>query len=157
MTPLNCFGKTLIANDILCYCSLTLIFFNKTHKWAIHCQRFPFSNLQIKFLNRYIWVFVLLLVLNLKHLFSVIWLLCRYQILGVFLLIQLCVIAAEALRRRHFTSIASSVHQASFATHNTSAGYIFFSTYFLFRYFSTFLFLVYVSTNVLRTFSSFIN
>ncbi|XP_004498856.1 peroxisome biogenesis factor 10 [Cicer arietinum] len=47
----------------------------------------------------------------------------RYQILGVFLLIQLCVIAAEALRRRHFTSIASSVHQASFATHNTSAGH----------------------------------
>ncbi|KAL5071609.1 hypothetical protein RYX36_022496 [Vicia faba] len=47
----------------------------------------------------------------------------RYQILGVFLLIQLCVIAAEALRRRNFTSIAGSVHQASFATHNTSAGH----------------------------------
>ncbi|XP_045818866.1 peroxisome biogenesis factor 10-like isoform X3 [Trifolium pratense] len=47
----------------------------------------------------------------------------RYQILGVFLLIQLCVIAAEALRRRNFTSIAGSVHQASFATDHTSAGH----------------------------------
>ncbi|KAJ1442851.1 Zinc finger, RING-type [Sesbania bispinosa] len=46
----------------------------------------------------------------------------RYQILGVFLLIQLCVIAAESLRRRNFTSIAGSAHQASFATHHTSAG-----------------------------------
>lgn len=47
----------------------------------------------------------------------------RYQILGVFLLIQLCVIAAEGLRRRNFSSIAASVHQASFATHHTSAGH----------------------------------
>ncbi|WJX16117.1 peroxisome biogenesis factor 10 [Trifolium repens] len=47
----------------------------------------------------------------------------RYQILGVFLLIQLCVIAAEALRRRNLTSLAGSVHQASFATDHTSAGH----------------------------------
>ncbi|MCH94676.1 peroxisome biogenesis factor 10-like, partial [Trifolium medium] len=30
---------------------------------------------------------------------------------------------AEALRRRNFTSIAGSVHQASFATDHTSAGH----------------------------------
>ncbi|XP_061355884.1 peroxisome biogenesis factor 10 [Gastrolobium bilobum] len=47
----------------------------------------------------------------------------RYQILGVFLLIQLCVIAAEGLRRRNLTSIAGSVHQASFVTHHRSAGH----------------------------------
>ncbi|XP_047169099.1 peroxisome biogenesis factor 10 isoform X2 [Vigna umbellata] len=47
----------------------------------------------------------------------------RYQILGVFLLIQLCIIAAEGLRRRNFTSIAGSVHQASFASHDRSAGH----------------------------------
>ncbi|KAB5553079.1 hypothetical protein DKX38_010390 [Salix brachista] len=37
----------------------------------------------------------------------------RYQILGVFLLIQLCVIAAEGLRRSNLSSIASSAHQTS--------------------------------------------
>ncbi|KAG4953725.1 hypothetical protein AAZX31_14G098300 [Glycine max] len=47
----------------------------------------------------------------------------RYQILGVFLLIQLCIIAAEGLRRRNLTSITGSVHQASFATHDRSAGH----------------------------------
>ncbi|XP_016181678.2 peroxisome biogenesis factor 10 isoform X2 [Arachis ipaensis] len=47
----------------------------------------------------------------------------RYQILGVFLLIQLCVIAAERLRRRNLSSIAGSVHQASFATQQRSAGH----------------------------------
>ncbi|XP_027331402.1 peroxisome biogenesis factor 10 [Abrus precatorius] len=47
----------------------------------------------------------------------------RYQILGVFLLIQLCIIAAEGLRRRNFTSIAGSVHQTSLATHYSSAGH----------------------------------
>ncbi|XP_020239233.1 peroxisome biogenesis factor 10 isoform X1 [Cajanus cajan] len=47
----------------------------------------------------------------------------RYQILGVFLLIQLCIIASEGLRRRNFTSIAGSVHQASFATHHGSTGH----------------------------------
>ncbi|XP_059455402.1 peroxisome biogenesis factor 10 [Corylus avellana] len=46
----------------------------------------------------------------------------RYQILGVFLLIQLCVIAAEGLRRSNLSSIASSVHQTSFGTHSSSAG-----------------------------------
>jgi len=38
-------------------------------------------------------------------------------------LIQLCIIAAEGLRRRNFTSITGSVHQASFASHDRSAGY----------------------------------
>ncbi|XP_050219004.1 peroxisome biogenesis factor 10 [Mercurialis annua] len=37
----------------------------------------------------------------------------RYQILGVFLLIQLCVIAAEGLRRSNLSSLARSVHQPS--------------------------------------------
>ncbi|CAL5420684.1 unnamed protein product [Camellia sinensis] len=46
----------------------------------------------------------------------------RYQILGVFLLIQLCIIAAEGLRRSNLSSIASSVHQASLGTHHASAG-----------------------------------
>lgn len=47
---------------------------------------------------------------------------CRYQILGVFLLIQLCIIAAECLRRTNLSSIASSVHQTSLGTHQASAG-----------------------------------
>ncbi|KAI4337180.1 hypothetical protein L6164_015627 [Bauhinia variegata] len=46
----------------------------------------------------------------------------RYQILGVFLLIQLCIIAAEGLRRRNLSSLASSVHQASIGAHQTPAG-----------------------------------
>ncbi|XP_077230011.1 peroxin 10 isoform X2 [Tasmannia lanceolata] len=46
----------------------------------------------------------------------------RYQILGVFLLIQLCVIAAEGLRRSNLSSIASSVHHASLGTHQASTG-----------------------------------
>lgn len=46
----------------------------------------------------------------------------RYQILGVFLLIQLCIIAAEGLRRSNFSSIASSVHQPSLGTLQSSAG-----------------------------------
>ncbi|XP_027180506.1 peroxisome biogenesis factor 10 [Coffea eugenioides] len=46
----------------------------------------------------------------------------RYQILGVFLLVQLCIIAAEGLRRSNLSSIASSVHQASPGTYQTSAG-----------------------------------
>lgn len=46
----------------------------------------------------------------------------RYQILGAFLLIQLCVIAAERLRRSNLSSIASSVHQTSFGTHPTATG-----------------------------------
>ncbi|KAH0969783.1 hypothetical protein GBA52_028379 [Prunus armeniaca] len=45
----------------------------------------------------------------------------RYQILGVFLLIQLCIIAAEGLRRSNLSSIAGSAHQ-TFGTHQTSGG-----------------------------------
>ncbi|XP_057477006.1 peroxisome biogenesis factor 10 [Actinidia eriantha] len=46
----------------------------------------------------------------------------RYQILGVFLLIQLCIIAAEGLRRSHLSSVASSVHQASLGMPQASTG-----------------------------------
>ncbi|KAI8562459.1 hypothetical protein RHMOL_Rhmol03G0038900 [Rhododendron molle] len=46
----------------------------------------------------------------------------RYQILGVFLLIQLCIIAAECLRCTNLSSISSSVHQTSLGTHQASAG-----------------------------------
>ncbi|KAM7254972.1 hypothetical protein ACFE04_020213 [Oxalis oulophora] len=46
----------------------------------------------------------------------------RYQILGVFLLIQLCIIAAEGLRRSNLSSIASSVHQASLGSQQASTG-----------------------------------
>ncbi|KAG9457371.1 hypothetical protein H6P81_001879 [Aristolochia fimbriata] len=46
----------------------------------------------------------------------------RYQILGVFLLIQLCILGAEGLRRSNLSSIASSVHQTSTGTQWTSSG-----------------------------------
>ncbi|XP_030538535.1 peroxisome biogenesis factor 10 [Rhodamnia argentea] len=46
----------------------------------------------------------------------------RYQILGIFLLIQLCILAAEVLRRSNLSSIASSVHHTSLRTHQTSSG-----------------------------------
>ncbi|XP_044472104.1 peroxisome biogenesis factor 10 [Mangifera indica] len=46
----------------------------------------------------------------------------RYQILGVFLLIQLCIIAAEGLRRSNLSSIASSVHQTTLGSNQTTAG-----------------------------------
>ncbi|XP_024022697.1 peroxisome biogenesis factor 10 [Morus notabilis] len=46
----------------------------------------------------------------------------RYQILGVFLLIQLCIIAAEGLRRSNLSSIARSVHQTSLGPHQASTG-----------------------------------
>ncbi|KAI6679855.1 hypothetical protein NL676_033736 [Syzygium grande] len=46
----------------------------------------------------------------------------RYQILGIFLLIQLCILAADGLRRNNLSSIASSVHQISLGTHQTSSG-----------------------------------
>ncbi|XP_043722909.1 peroxisome biogenesis factor 10 [Telopea speciosissima] len=46
----------------------------------------------------------------------------RYQILGVFLLIQLCIIAAEGLRRRNLSSITNSVHQTTLRTHHSSGG-----------------------------------
>ncbi|KAK9946217.1 hypothetical protein M0R45_011692 [Rubus argutus] len=45
----------------------------------------------------------------------------RYQILGIFLLIQLCIIAAEGLRRSNLSSIATSAQQ-TFGTHQTSSG-----------------------------------
>ncbi|CAK7352814.1 unnamed protein product [Dovyalis caffra] len=44
----------------------------------------------------------------------------RYQILGVFLLIQLCIIAAEGLRRSNLSSIANSVHHTSLQSHQTA-------------------------------------
>ncbi|KAI4377830.1 hypothetical protein MLD38_015403 [Melastoma candidum] len=46
----------------------------------------------------------------------------RYQILGIFLLIQLCILAAEGLRRSNLSSITSSVHTTSFGMHQSSAG-----------------------------------
>ncbi|XAR63975.1 hypothetical protein NMG60_11024150 [Bertholletia excelsa] len=46
----------------------------------------------------------------------------RYQILGIFLLIQLCIIAAEGLRRSNLSSIASSVHHTSLGTRRTTGG-----------------------------------
>ncbi|KFK32514.1 hypothetical protein AALP_AA6G252600 [Arabis alpina] len=46
----------------------------------------------------------------------------RYQILGVFLLIQLCILASEALRRSNLSSITSSVQQASIGSYQTSGG-----------------------------------
>lgn len=46
----------------------------------------------------------------------------RYQILGIFLLVQLCVIVAEGLRRSNLSSIASSVHPSSLADHMSSTG-----------------------------------
>ncbi|KAJ0246360.1 Peroxisome biogenesis factor 10 [Hirschfeldia incana] len=46
----------------------------------------------------------------------------RYQILGVFLLIQLCILAAEGLRRSNLSSITSSVQQASIGSYQTSGG-----------------------------------
>lgn len=46
----------------------------------------------------------------------------RYQILGFFLLVQLCIIAAEGLRRSNLSSIASSVQQISLGNFQGSAG-----------------------------------
>ncbi|XP_010936953.1 peroxisome biogenesis factor 10 [Elaeis guineensis] len=46
----------------------------------------------------------------------------RYQILGVFLLIQLCILGAEGLRRSNLSSITSSVHQTSPGGHHSSTG-----------------------------------
>ncbi|CAL1390036.1 unnamed protein product [Linum trigynum] len=44
----------------------------------------------------------------------------RYQILGVFLLIQLCIIAAEGLRRSNLSSISSTVQQTSLGSRQTA-------------------------------------
>ncbi|XP_024979514.1 peroxisome biogenesis factor 10 isoform X2 [Cynara cardunculus var. scolymus] len=46
----------------------------------------------------------------------------RYQILGMFLLVQLCIIAAEGLRRSNLSSITSSVQHTSLRVHQASAG-----------------------------------
>ncbi|KAH9614209.1 hypothetical protein KSS87_019069 [Heliosperma pusillum] len=45
----------------------------------------------------------------------------RYQILGVFLLIQLCVIGAERLRRSNLSSLASSAQEISVGSYPLSA------------------------------------
>ena len=53
--------------------------------------------------------------------------------MGVFLLIQLCIIAAEGLRRRNLSSIASSVHRTPLGAHQTATGFlIIHSFYFIF-------------------------
>ncbi|KAG6608341.1 Peroxisome biogenesis factor 10, partial [Cucurbita argyrosperma subsp. sororia] len=46
----------------------------------------------------------------------------RYQILGVFLLIQLCIIAAEGLRRSSLSSVSSSINPTSFGANPSSSG-----------------------------------
>ncbi|XP_011081625.1 peroxisome biogenesis factor 10 isoform X2 [Sesamum indicum] len=46
----------------------------------------------------------------------------RYQILGVFLLVQLCIIAAEGLRRSNLSTFATSFQQTSHGAYQTSAG-----------------------------------
>ncbi|CAA7401277.1 unnamed protein product [Spirodela intermedia] len=46
----------------------------------------------------------------------------RYQILGVFLLIQLCILGVKGLRQSNLSSIASSVHQASLGGRQYSTG-----------------------------------
>ncbi|GAA0187110.1 chaperone [Lithospermum erythrorhizon] len=45
----------------------------------------------------------------------------RYQILGVFLLIQLCILAAERLRRSNLSSISSSIQPTSVGTYQISS------------------------------------
>ncbi|GAB4836953.1 peroxisome bioproteinsis factor 10 [Ancistrocladus abbreviatus] len=47
----------------------------------------------------------------------------RYQMLGVFLLVQLCIIAAEGLRRSNLSTLASSVQQTSIGTYHPSSGH----------------------------------
>ncbi|ESQ50205.1 hypothetical protein EUTSA_v10002014mg [Eutrema salsugineum] len=46
----------------------------------------------------------------------------RYQILGVFLLIQLCILAAEGLRRSNLSSITNSIQQASIGSYQAPGG-----------------------------------
>ncbi|CAA0841921.1 Peroxisome biogenesis factor 10 [Striga hermonthica] len=46
----------------------------------------------------------------------------RYQILGVFLLVQLCILAAEGLRRSNLSSFATSLQKTSFGAYQTSTG-----------------------------------
>ncbi|XP_078155010.1 peroxin 10 isoform X1 [Carex rostrata] len=44
----------------------------------------------------------------------------RYQLLGIFLLIQLCILGAEGLRRTNLSSIASLINQSSHTNQPTS-------------------------------------
>ncbi|KAF2923863.1 hypothetical protein DAI22_07g225000 [Oryza sativa Japonica Group] len=46
----------------------------------------------------------------------------RYQILGIFLLIQLCILGAERLRRSNLSTIASSINQISSGGYPSSRG-----------------------------------
>ncbi|KAJ0724537.1 putative transcription factor C2H2 family [Helianthus annuus] len=46
----------------------------------------------------------------------------RYQILGMFLLVQLCIIVAEGLRRSNLASITASVQHTSLQVHQASRG-----------------------------------
>uniref|UniRef100_A0A804MSU6 RING-type E3 ubiquitin transferase n=1 Tax=Zea mays TaxID=4577 RepID=A0A804MSU6_MAIZE len=46
----------------------------------------------------------------------------RYQILGIFLLIQLCILGAERLRRSNISSIASSINQISSGGYPSTTG-----------------------------------
>ncbi|KAL5198624.1 hypothetical protein ABZP36_002136 [Zizania latifolia] len=46
----------------------------------------------------------------------------RYQILGIFLLIQLCILGAERLRRSNLSTIASSINQISSGSYPSSRG-----------------------------------
>uniref|UniRef100_A0A0D3GTE0 RING-type E3 ubiquitin transferase n=1 Tax=Oryza barthii TaxID=65489 RepID=A0A0D3GTE0_9ORYZ len=46
----------------------------------------------------------------------------RYQILGIFLLIQLCILGAERLRRSNLSTIASSINQISSGGYRSSRG-----------------------------------
>uniref|UniRef100_I1QC35 Pex N-terminal domain-containing protein n=1 Tax=Oryza glaberrima TaxID=4538 RepID=I1QC35_ORYGL len=44
----------------------------------------------------------------------------RYQILGIFLLIQLCILGAERLRRSNLSTISSSINQISSGSYLSS-------------------------------------
>ncbi|CAA3001736.1 peroxisome biogenesis factor 10 [Olea europaea subsp. europaea] len=46
----------------------------------------------------------------------------RYQILGVFLLVQLCILAAEGLRRSNISSFTNTFQQSSVGAHQTPTG-----------------------------------
>ncbi|XP_031491972.1 peroxisome biogenesis factor 10 [Nymphaea colorata] len=46
----------------------------------------------------------------------------RYQILGVFLLIQLCIIGVEGLHRTNLSSIANSVQRTALGSYHTTPG-----------------------------------
>ncbi|XP_006658799.2 peroxisome biogenesis factor 10 [Oryza brachyantha] len=46
----------------------------------------------------------------------------RYQILGIFLLIQLCILGAERLRRSNLSTIASSINQISSGSYPSFTG-----------------------------------